>query len=266
MTLISIKQRGVGVDQELYDKIMADLRAGKKDEIARFMLDQRNWIKYRESFVKYGDGTPTQQVTDVITYSQATRLMNIYVTAIYLLRDYANGGEANLWDDRSNDIMKHRGWYLDKYIFPPILGKIGENSLGAFYQRFISKMTPEYGVVQSILTAKDFDTYVKKYDDNNFIRSQYGRDGYMQDLSVVLDYIANGRSIVLMEPRTIDAFNKFGKFCCDKTNPHFKPEYVKKAKAAAAVVQQDWDIEKARLAQLRQASRGCGNGYDNGRA
>ncbi|MBO7509302.1 MAG: hypothetical protein J6T57_03445 [Alphaproteobacteria bacterium] len=266
MTSISARQKGVCVDKELYDKVMTDLRAGRKNEIIRFILNQRNWIKYRTSFVNYGDGTPKQRVEDVITYSQAARLMNIYVTAIYLLRDYAKGGEANLYDDRNNAIMLHRGWYLDEFIFPPILKKIGENSLDDFYKRFVSKMTPEYGVVQSILAAKDFNDYTKKYSDNNFIRPQYDRERYMQDLYVVFDNIINGRSVVLMEPETIKAFNSFGHFCCDGNNPGVKPEYVNKIRAAAAVVQQDWNVEKARLAELKQKNQRSYGGYGNGRS
>ena len=271
MAGISIREGSV--DAELYNNIMNGLLAGNNNELILFILDQRNWIEYRKRYLKYEDGTPEQSIDDMVGFSQSRRLLNIYITAIWLLRDYAKGGVSNLHDERAGTIMDHRSWYLKDYIFPPILKKMWGNtghkdweSVDGFYKHFRQQSNPKYGVVQSILIANDFDEYLEKWNTPDFFNKEYTQANYMDDLQLVFDNIINGRSIVLMEPRTIDAFNKFGKFCCDKTNPHFKPEYVKKAKAAAAVVQQDWDVEKARLAQLRQASRGCGNGYDNGRA
>ena len=264
MTSISTQMQGVGPDMELYDKIIADLNSGKKNEIARFILNQRNWVMNQRSWTKdYVDGTPKQQYEDLVGFDQAKRLIRTYITAIYLLRDYANGGVANLKDDRNNAIMKHRGWYLRDFIFPPILKKMGESGdVDEFYRRFTQKSSPEYGVVQSILMASDFDSYIDKYDKNGFLpQHNYTRENYMQDLMAVFDNIVSGRSIVLMEPTTIDAFNRFGHFCCDKTKPEFKKEYIAKANAATVVVQKDWTVEKERLAALRQPKNYGGNGY-----
>ena len=188
-------------------------------------------------------------------------MIRTYITAIYLLRDYADGGISNLGDNRNNAILCHRGRYLDEFIFPFILKKMGESrTLGEFYKYYTPKSTPEYGVVQSILMADDFDVYMNKYDKNEFTRPGYIREDYMQDLQLVFDNIINGRSIVLMEPKTIDAFNRFGYFCCDSNKPEFKPEYVDKANAAAAIVRKDRNVERQRLDSIMKISGN--NGYN----
>ncbi len=266
MTSISIKQPGVCVDEEIYNKIVADLKAGKRNEIIRFILNNRNWVQIKHASIQYPGISQTQFVEDMVSFSQAKRLMNIYRTAIELLR-YTTGRKANLDDDRTAAIMGHRGWYLDDYIFSPILEKIWKNTrnedlvdLGVFYKRFAPQSNPKYDVVQSILMAKDFNEYLAKWNDAGFFDDKYTRANYMDDLQLVFDNIIKGRSIVLMEQGSINAFNKFGKFCCDKTNPYFKPEYLEKAKAAAAVVQEDWTFEKNRLAGLRQPNQGYNRG------
>ena len=271
--MAEISVREVSGDKDPYNKIMNGLSAGNNNELILFILDQQNWIEYRKKYLKYGDGTPEQSIDDVVGFSQSRRLLNIYITAIWLLRDYAKGGESNLHDERTGTIMDHRSWYLKDYIFPPILKKMWENtghkdweSVDGFYKHFKQQSNPKYGVVQSILMAKDFNEYLGKWNEHGFFDKEYTQANYMDDLQLVFDNIINGRSIVLMEPATIDAFNKFGKFCCDKTNPYFKPEYVKKANVAAAIVRKDWEIEKARLAELKQKTQRNYGGYGNGRA
>ena len=284
MTAISILN--AKVDKVLYDKIMKDVGSGKNNEILRFILNQKNWIRHFNSWIKYGDGTPQQDIEDVVSSNQSKRLINTYITAIYLLRDYAQGGTSNLNDTRTADIMGHRGWYMHDYILPPILkrstgycflnkdekaaydGRRLEDKyiLDIFYKRMASQSTPEFGVVQSILMGGDFDMYMNQYKQNKFVTDGYTCENYMKDLEAVCDNIINGRSIVLMEPNTIAAFNRFGVFYCDKKNPYFKKEYAEKARAAAVVVQGDWNVEKARLAALRQPRNNNYGGHGYGRS
>ena len=59
-------------------------------------------------------------------------------------------------------------------------------------------MSPEYGVVQSVITAQDLRMWTEVYKQGNFGHKDTTANSYFADAQQVFSNIVQGRSIVLL--------------------------------------------------------------------
>lgn len=261
MTSISITEG----DTELYDEIMADLRAGKDTKMKNFILSNYGWLFLKDAKHVYGDTLRSHSWDEAMSPVQSERLIGIYVTALQLLRDYVGVDPAGLEKGINGGIVVHGGEHLETIIFPAILEKMYGNTkqkdltdLQKFFNHFSKQMDPKYGVVQSFLTLFDFNRYLSRLEKASSVKDGYESADYMKSLQLVFDNIIKGRSIVDTSKPSIDAFNEFGKAVC--SNPYFKREYMANVRAARDIVQKDLISTRDFLSNQSQRSIQVYNG------
>ena len=264
--MVAISTNGKGPDIKRYNEIVDGINANNFNPMIRFILEQKNYTRdfgLAGRRAVYKDGTPDQLIEDLLNKEQSENLVRIYITAARLLGNWADKGNfANLDDVRPAVVLDHRGWYLSERILPKLLrrampdfAKKYPNSdyqlMRAFYDGFAAQATPEFNTVQSILTGEDFEKYIKPFRDNKFVHPNTTPASYYADAQKVFEYIADGRSVVLMHWPTLQKLQEFARVFGDEKSPYHKPEYNAAIERASALTIRQWDAERARLANLR---------------
>lgn len=229
--------------------------AGDVNPVLRFVLSQKNFSNvFGRRQIKNSGGAPVF-VEDLITAPQARRLIVTYVTAAHILGRWGNPGHySNLVDDRPNAILNHRGWYMQDMILPPIVRKaapkLSDQFRGAdarlmmieLYKRCDNVMTPQYGVVQSILTGADITKYIDAFNAIDAER----RTVFFENMQSVFSAIATGRSVVLMTNDTVSAMRRLFEIFANQRDPAYRPQYYADQCAAAKILNQDM-LDQQRL-------------------
>lgn len=228
--MTSVSVLGLKADDKLYDQVVTAYRAGDRNDLIRLILEQYNWAAQL-----------SRRLESKITYNQSRRLTILYITLAKIANAVAGKGEYNLWDTRTNEIIGHRGWYVRDYILKDIVEKALPEFKDA-QQMFIKlkgSMSPEYGVVQSVITAQDLHAWIEMYKQGAFKHKDTTADSYFKDAQKVFRSIVSGRSVVLLTNDTLRALKDFADVFADEKNPMYKPEYEKAISEAARIVNQD---------------------------
>lgn len=240
--MVAVSVNNLSLNRDIYNRVIEGYNQGDATELLRFMLEQQNWSKQWRS------------VEPIVNKDQSLKLTELYITLIKIADKIANTGEFNLWDGRQNEVLGHRGWYVRDYILPPLLKHLsGGNVTTAqqFFDIYAKQASPEYGVVQSLLTANDFRRYIDIYEQKLFDNSKTTQQSYFENAQCVFKNIISGRAVVLLTQDTIQAFCDFCKVFTDDKCPYYKPEYAKDAQKAVDMVAHDWKLEQQRFAQLQ---------------
>ncbi len=228
--MASVSVSGLQADAKLYNQVVAAYRAGNKNELIRFVLEQYNWARRL-----------THRAESTLTYNQSKRLTVLYITLAKIANAVTGKGEYNLWDTRTNEVIGHRGWYIHDYILTDVVA----DALPEFdnVQQMFNKgqrfMSPEYGVVQSIITAQDLRAWTDMYKQGAFQHQDTTADSYFADAQQVFRNIVSGRSVVLLTNDTLQALKDFATVFADEKNPMYRPEYEKTINSAVQIVNQD---------------------------
>ncbi|MBP3397744.1 MAG: hypothetical protein J6K82_02330 [Alphaproteobacteria bacterium] len=228
--MTSVSVLGLKADDKLYDRVVTAYRAGDRNDLIRLILEQYNWVAQL-----------SHRLESKITYNQSRRLTVLYITLAKIANAVAGKGEYNLSDTRTNEIIGHRGWYVRDYILKDIVEKALPEFKDA-QQMFIKlkgSMSPEYGVVQSVITAQDLHAWIEMYKQGAFKHKDTTTDSYFKDAQKVFRSIVSGRSVVLLTNDTLRALKDFADVFADEKNPMYKPEYEKAISEAARIVKQD---------------------------
>lgn len=243
--MVAFSTRGLQADAKLFNSVVGEYYKGDKGQLNRLMLEQYNWTRLSSLL----DGSVTRQ--------QSRRLTILYVTLIKIADAITGKGEYNLKDDRENEVVSHRGWYIKDFIFPDIIKKdypdFGDTN--TLFNRTRSFLSLEYGVVQSIITAQDLQNWTGAYNDKRFVVQETTSDSYFGDAQQVFKNIVSGRSIVLLTNDALNAFREFLRVFADTKNPAYKPEYTDMINQAQQVVRQD-------VAEYNQSVRAKSGSYD----
>ena len=215
--MVAASVMGLQADKDLYNKVVKAYNAGNVNELLRLMMEQYNWThlshKYEAS----------------LTYQQSRRMTILYITLIKIANAVANKGEYNLSDTRTNEVIGHRGWYISDYIFKDIIQKALPHIADSdeFFRKSTQRqyLSPEYGVVQSIITGPDLRKWQDMYNTGKFVHKDSTQESFFADAQQVFRNIASGRSVVLLTNDTLRALTDFMNVFADKTNPMYKPEY-----------------------------------------
>lgn len=221
---------GLQADAKLYNQVVAAYRAGNNNELIRLILAQYNWAIRLDS-----------RLESTITYNQSRRLAVLYITLAKIANAVSGKGEYNLTDVRENELIGHRGWYIRDYMLPDIIQK-ALPTVGTVRQLFDKGqkfMSPEYGVVQSIITAGDLRKWLSIYEQQQTAPKGVIEDDYFADAQQVFRNIVSGRSVVLLTRDTLVALKDFTTVFYDEKNPKYKPEYEKTINEAIQIVNQD---------------------------
>ena len=267
--MVATSTNGKGPNVALYNEIAAGIKKGDFTPLVRFILAQRNFelgSGLADMRVRHSSGAPERSVEDLLNKEQSENLIKIYITAARLLGDWADRGNyANLNDTRTAAIMAHRGWYLSDYILPTLMRRArpdfdkkypdDKQLLRAFYMGFETQSTPEFDVVQSILTDKDLAKYIKIFKEQKFVHPNTTPASYYADAQKVFHNILNGRSVVLLTVNTIQQLNEFLQIFGDKNSPYHKPEYNDVIKAAVDLVRNQWAAEQQRVKATTSRTR-----------
>ncbi len=215
--MVAASVMGLQADKDLYNKVVKAYNAGNVNELLRLMMEQYNWTHL------------SRKSEASLTYQQSRRMTILYITLIKIANAVANKGEYNLSDTRTTEVIGHRGWYIRDNIFKDIIQKALPHIADS--DEFFRKSTqcqylsPEFGVVQSIITEQDLRKWQDMYNTGKFVHKDSTQESFFADAQQVFRNIASGRSVVLLTNDTLRALTDFMNVFADKTNPMYKPEY-----------------------------------------
>lgn len=246
--MVAASVMGLQADKDLYNKVVKAYNAGNVNELLRLMMEQYNWThlshKYEAS----------------LTYQQSRRMTILYITLIKIANAVANKGEYNLRDTRTNEVIGHRGWYISDYIFKDIIQKalphIADSNELFRKSTQCQYLSPEYGVVQSIITGPDLRKWQDMYNAGKFVHTDSTQESFFADAQQVFRNIASGRSIVLLTNDTLKALTDFMNVFGDKENPAYKPEYTQAIDQTKQIVKQDIQEYNQAILHLQQQQEG----------
>ena len=228
--MAGVSLSGLQMDADLYNRVVTAYKNGNKNELIRFVLEQYNWSMCL-----------SRQFEDVIPYNQSRRMTVLYITLAKIANAVTGKGEYNLFDTRPNTVIGHKGWYVRDYILKDVVEKVMPefNNVRQMFDRGQSFMSPEYGVVQSVITAQDLRMWTEVYKQGNFGHKDTTANSYFADAQQVFSNIVQGRSIVLLTNDTLQALKDFTSIFADEKSPMYKPEYKKTINEAVRIVNQD---------------------------
>ena len=228
--MAGVSVSGLQMNAELYNRIVTAYKNGNKNELIRFVLGQYNWSMCL-----------SRQLEDVLTYNQSRRMTVLYITLAKIANAVTGKGEYNLFDTRPNTVIGHKGWYVRDYILRDVVKTVMPEFDGVrqMFDRGQSFMSPEYGVVQSVITAQDLRMWTDIYKQGRFAHKDTTVNSYFADAQQVFSNIVSGQSIVLLTQDTLQALKDFTSVFADENNPMYKPEYTKTINEAVQIVNQD---------------------------
>ena len=242
--MASVSVSGLQADAQLYNRVVSEYRSGNKNELIRFVLEQYNWAMRL-----------TRRDENTVTYNQSKRLTVLYITLAKIANAVTGKGEYNLWDTRTNEVIGHRGWYIRDYILRDVVADVLPefDNVQQMFSKGQSFMSPEYGVVQSIITAQDLRAWTDMYKQGAFRHQDTSTDSYFEDAQQVFRNIVSGRSVVLLTNDTLQALKDFAVVFTDEKNPMYRPEYEKTINGAVQIVNQDIaELNKVMQQQLNR--------------
>lgn len=214
MTTTSVQ--GLQMDSKLYNQVVSAYRNGNKNELIRLVLEQYNWAMRL-----------SHQAENTLTYNQSVKLTVLYITLAKIANAITGRGEYNLSDTRTNEVIGHRGWYLHDYILKDIVEK-ALPEMGNVRQMFAKGqafLSPEYGVIQSIVTAQDLRKWSDMYKTKTFNSKDTNPDSFFADAQQLFRNIDSGRSVMFLTNDGVRALTEFTEIFADEKNPAYRAEY-----------------------------------------
>lgn len=214
MTTTSVQ--GLQMDSKLYNQVVSAYRNGNKNELIRLVLEQYNWAMRL-----------SHQSENTLTYNQSVKLTVLYITLAKIANAITGRGEYNLSDTRTNEVIGHRGWYLRDYILKDIVEK-ALPEMGNVRQMFAKGqafLSPEYGVIQSIVTAQDLRKWSDMYKTKTFHSKDTNPDTFFADAQQLFRNIDSGRSVIFLTNDGVRALTEFTEIFADEKNPAYRAEY-----------------------------------------
>lgn len=204
------------MDSTLYNQVVSAYRNGNKNELIRLVLEQYNWAMRL-----------SHQSENTLTYNQSVKLTVLYITLVKIANAITGQGEYNLSDTRINEVISHRGWYLRDYILKDIVEK-ALPEMGNVHQMFAKGqvfLSPEYGVIQSVVTAQDLRKWSDMYKTKTFNSKDTNPDTFFADAQQLFRNIDSGRSVMFLTNDGVRALTEFTEIFADEKNPAYRAEY-----------------------------------------